>query len=83
MAKKQFDVVVDIDQMTIGDLELLDDFRRKPEDVDMAQVNDLLDKVTPGTDVRKLPITSFSPLVEAITSAINMDATGQDESGEA
>lgn len=80
MAQKKLDVVVDVSAMTIGDLEILDSFRTSPEEASMTDVNNLLDKVTPDVDVRSLPVTAFTQLVEAITSAINM---GIEKSGEA
>lgn len=61
-------ITIDIEKMTIGDLELLD--RAGRSDLPASELVAFLDRVTLD-DVRLLPITMLPEIVKALTSAVD------------
>jgi hypothetical protein len=61
------DIKVQLDALTIGDLERMDAAARG--EVPMSQLIDLLDRVVVG-GVRHLPLTALSDIIAALSAAI-------------
>ena len=64
---KTLEITIDIDQMTIGDLELLE--RAGQSELKMTELIDFLDRVV-EEDVRTLPITELGNIVKALNAAV-------------
>lgn len=60
-------ITIDIEQMTIGDLELLE--RAGKNELKMTELIDFLDRVV-LEDVRLLPITELGTVVQALNAAV-------------
>ena len=61
MADKPLEIVVNMEKMTIGDLELLD----QSDQMSGKELIEFLDRIVEG-DVRALPITALPQIVDAI-----------------
>ena len=61
MTKKPLEITVNMEKMTIGDLELLD----QSDQMSGKELIEFLDRIVEG-DVRALPITALPQIVDAI-----------------
>lgn len=64
---KDIEVVIDLDGLLIGDLELLD--RAKDGNLPMMEIITFLDRIVIG-EVKKLPIRYFSVIIDKLGDAI-------------
>jgi hypothetical protein len=64
----QLGITINLDQMTIGDLELMDNLSSK--DARPRDLVDFLARVVVGADVRKLPMKALWPILDAVNSEI-------------
>jgi hypothetical protein len=65
------DITVSIDELTFGDFEIIDKWQRgNQENVTWTDVCDVMDVITPGTDVRKLKLSDAQLLFDAIEESI-------------
>lgn len=62
------DVELDIDRLTIGDLELLE--RLSGEETNNADLVALMQKVIPDQDVSQLPLRAMRHIVAAVIDAV-------------
>ena len=65
------ELVIDIDELTIGDLEKLE----APEST--SGFIDLLQKAVKNTDIRKLPLGSIATIARAIKEEIKKESLGK------
>lgn len=71
-------VSIDIDKMTIGDLELLE--RAGRNELDVSDLIDFLDRVT-AEDVRSLPIVALGQIVQQLNDEVSIAANPQTDEG--
>ena len=65
------DITVSVDDLTFGDFEIIDKWQRgSQEDVTWTDVCDVMDAITPGTDVRKLKLSDAQLLFDAIETSL-------------
>jgi len=72
-------ISVDIERMTIGDLELLD--RAGRNELPVPELIDFLDRIV-VEDVRALPFTALTQITDELRKAVEAMANPQDEGGE-
>jgi len=64
MAEEQIKIVVNLDALTIGDLEEIDEAVRG-DDVPIKRMIDILDRIVDG-DIRALPLSSLRDIMAAV-----------------
>lgn len=70
----QIEVDVNLDELTIGDLETIDKSRRG--EIPVSEMLDLLDRVVVG-GARHLPLRAMREIVERLEKEINAEANPQ------
>jgi len=62
-------LTIDIDQLTLGDLELFDKF--SDGNTKAVELLDFLQRIVVGTDIRTLPLSKMNDVMAAVSEAIS------------
>lgn len=78
MSDKQISVTVDIEKMTIGDLELME--KATGNELSATEMVSFLDRIV-EEDVRAMPITALNDIIVALNKAIAASAEPETPEG--
>lgn len=75
MANKQVDITVSLDNLTLGDLEIID--KARTNQATMTEMLDVLDRAVVGGNVRKLPFKELNQLIAKLNEAVEQESNPQ------